>query len=158
MIDDKLIKKLESIEDLPISEEMLGAYLEGNLDSYDQILVETSFEVFPKTDFLSEIEEYGINSLDNIELNDIVISDEHMQGSIDDGKIITEECIDWNTLELPEIDAYIARIINDIDFEIPSESLAVLNHPESDTSSEEPETNIMLNLDDYNNGEDTMFD
>lgn len=31
MIDDELMKKIDSIEDLPISEEMLGAYLEGNL-------------------------------------------------------------------------------------------------------------------------------
>lgn len=31
MIDDDLLNTFDSIEDLPISEEMLGAYLEGNL-------------------------------------------------------------------------------------------------------------------------------
>lgn len=31
MIDDDLMKKLDRIEDLPIPEEMLGAYMEGNL-------------------------------------------------------------------------------------------------------------------------------
>ncbi len=41
MIDDELMKKFDSIEDLPISEEMLGAYLEGNL-SEDEI-----FEIIP---------------------------------------------------------------------------------------------------------------
>ena len=35
MIDDDLINKFDSIEDLPISEEMLGAYMEGNLDRYE---------------------------------------------------------------------------------------------------------------------------
>lgn len=32
MINDELLRKFDSIEDLPISEEMLGAYLEGNLN------------------------------------------------------------------------------------------------------------------------------
>lgn len=31
MINDDLLSKFERIEDLPISEEMLGAYIEGNL-------------------------------------------------------------------------------------------------------------------------------
>jgi hypothetical protein len=32
---DELIKKFDSIEELPVSEEMLGAYMEGKLDSYE---------------------------------------------------------------------------------------------------------------------------
>lgn len=35
MIDELMINKFSDIEDLPVSEEMLGAYLEGNLDSYE---------------------------------------------------------------------------------------------------------------------------
>lgn len=31
MISDELLSKFDSIEDLPVSEEMLGAYMEGNL-------------------------------------------------------------------------------------------------------------------------------
>lgn len=31
MISDELLNKFDSIEDLPVSEEMLGAYMEGNL-------------------------------------------------------------------------------------------------------------------------------
>ena len=32
MISDELLNKFDRIEDLPVSEEMLGAYLEGNLN------------------------------------------------------------------------------------------------------------------------------
>ncbi|MDE5905652.1 hypothetical protein, partial [Duncaniella sp.] len=31
MIDEELLSKFNRIEDLPVSEEMLGAYMEGNL-------------------------------------------------------------------------------------------------------------------------------
>lgn len=40
MIDDELMKKFDNIEELPISEEMLGAYLEGNLDLQDVLAVQ----------------------------------------------------------------------------------------------------------------------
>ena len=33
MINDELLVKFDRIQDLPVSEEMLGAYIEGNLDS-----------------------------------------------------------------------------------------------------------------------------
>lgn len=33
MINDELLAKFDRIQDLPVSEEMLGAYIEGNLDS-----------------------------------------------------------------------------------------------------------------------------
>ena len=32
MINEELLSKLDRIEDLPVSEEMLGAYMEGNLE------------------------------------------------------------------------------------------------------------------------------
>lgn len=35
MIDEELMSKFDRIQDLPVSEEMLGAYLEGNLDFYE---------------------------------------------------------------------------------------------------------------------------
>lgn len=35
MIDEELLNKFDRIQDLPVSEEMLGAYLEGNLDFYE---------------------------------------------------------------------------------------------------------------------------
>lgn len=44
MIDDELMKKFDSIEDLPISEEMLGAYLEGNLSPYESEMVHNEID------------------------------------------------------------------------------------------------------------------
>lgn len=35
MIDEELMSKFDRIQDLPVSEEMLGAYLEGTLDFYE---------------------------------------------------------------------------------------------------------------------------
>lgn len=36
MINEELLSKLDRIEDLPVSEEMLGAYMEGNLDFFEE--------------------------------------------------------------------------------------------------------------------------
>lgn len=44
MIDDELMKKFDSIEDLPISEEMLGAYLEGNLTPSESEFVQNEID------------------------------------------------------------------------------------------------------------------
>lgn len=41
MIDKNLLNKFNAIQELPLSEEMLGAYLEGNLNFYDTINVES---------------------------------------------------------------------------------------------------------------------
>lgn len=40
MIDEELLNKFDRIQDLPVSEEMLGAYLEGNLDTLEKLYVE----------------------------------------------------------------------------------------------------------------------
>lgn len=40
MISDELLSKFDSIEDLPISEEMLGSYIEGSLDIDKTIICE----------------------------------------------------------------------------------------------------------------------
>lgn len=41
MIDENLLNKFNQIEDLPVSEEMLGAYLEGNLDSFESSQIDS---------------------------------------------------------------------------------------------------------------------
>lgn len=41
MIDDELLAKFDRIQDLPVSEEMLGAYLEGTLDSFESSNIES---------------------------------------------------------------------------------------------------------------------
>lgn len=52
MIDDDLLSKFDCIEDLPVSEEMLGAYLEGNLYPYEVYDVESAIQ---KSDYLNEL-------------------------------------------------------------------------------------------------------
>lgn len=63
MIDDELMKKFDSIEDLPLSEEMLGAYLEGNLSPIEIFDIESTIG---ENEYLKEIvdinHEYGFNS------------------------------------------------------------------------------------------------
>ena len=41
MIDDNLLAKFDRIQDLPVSEEMLGAYMEGNVDSCEASQIES---------------------------------------------------------------------------------------------------------------------
>lgn len=44
MIDDELVVKFERIQDLPFSEEMLGAYFEEKLNSNDSIVVSDAID------------------------------------------------------------------------------------------------------------------
>lgn len=44
MIDDELLAKFDRIQDLPVSEEMLGAYLEGNLRGFEPREVQNLIE------------------------------------------------------------------------------------------------------------------
>lgn len=68
MIDDELMKKFDSIEDLPISEEMLGAYLENNLDSIEMSNLEfTLKEDSELSNFVNDISYDNLSMLDNIE-------------------------------------------------------------------------------------------
>lgn len=41
MIDDELLNKFDRIQDLPVSEEMLGAYVEGNLSDFEKSEIES---------------------------------------------------------------------------------------------------------------------
>lgn len=47
MISDELLNKFDRIEDLPVSEEMLGAYLEGNLDLLESSQIEFQISTDP---------------------------------------------------------------------------------------------------------------
>lgn len=40
MIDDELLNKFDRIQDLPASEEMLGAYMEGNTNDEESLYIE----------------------------------------------------------------------------------------------------------------------
>lgn len=52
MIDEELMNKFDRIQDLPVSEEMLGAYLEGNLSPIEAFDVEL---VIQEYDYLRDV-------------------------------------------------------------------------------------------------------
>ncbi|WP_347283281.1 hypothetical protein [Bacteroides caecimuris] len=65
MIDEELMSKFDRIQDLPVSEELLGAYLEGNLSSVEETEVSTLIYDNPKINSLVEdCEGFSLNSAD----------------------------------------------------------------------------------------------
>lgn len=79
MIDDELLNKFDRIQDLPVSEEMLGAYMEGNLNDAESILVSNMIDSNPDLSLLSyEVESYGNDALTDssiIDQGDLFTSD-----------------------------------------------------------------------------------
>lgn len=62
MIDNELLAKFDSIQDLSISEEMLGAYLEGNLNQGEISEIEFSIKTQPEiAELLNEVHGFQFN-------------------------------------------------------------------------------------------------
>lgn len=111
MIDDELMKKLDSIEDLPISEEMLGAYLEGNLSDAESIVVNNTIDSFSElSSIIAEIpsiDDFNTFELYNEEqdfdegsvLEDFVLPSISSLELADTPSICTDEFIIQSTLE-----------------------------------------------------------
>lgn len=93
MIDDTLLGKFARIQELPVSEEMLGAYLEGGLDSADSIGISTIIDSDPDLSLLSA--EVG-----------------SVQDGIDSGLLLTDDydLIDTD-FELPAIEEDVDEIL-----------------------------------------------
>ena len=68
MIDEELLNKFDRIQDLPVSEEMLGAYMEDNLDSTENSQIESLLSMDSHlSELLENISHESIgNILDNI--------------------------------------------------------------------------------------------
>lgn len=79
MIDEELLNKFDRIQDLPVSEEMLGAYMEGNLNDAESILVSNMIDSNPDLSLLSyEVESYTNDALEDssiIDQGDMFASD-----------------------------------------------------------------------------------
>lgn len=79
MIDEELLNKFDRIQDLPVSEEMLGAYMEGNLNDAESILVSNILDSNPDLSLLSyEVESYANDALADssiIDQGDLFTSD-----------------------------------------------------------------------------------
>lgn len=69
---DDIINRFDDIQDLPVSEEMLGAYVEGNLDCYE---MESVSKLVNENDLLRIISEdtmyMSTDSNHNVDLTDI---------------------------------------------------------------------------------------
>ncbi len=75
MINDELLEKFNSIEELPFSEEMLGAYLEKRLNSNESILIEKSIESNSLISSMMrdiDISQYSVNTLDEVIENEMI--------------------------------------------------------------------------------------
>lgn len=72
MIDEELLNKFDRIQDLPVSEEILGAYIEGNLNDAESILVSNMIDSNPDLSLLS----YKVESYTNDALEDSSIIDQ----------------------------------------------------------------------------------
>lgn len=97
MINDELLSRFESIDDLPISEEFLAAYEEGKLDPYERLCIEAKFENNPIINALLQDNEIVNFESDNFQYDPLPFS--------------LEEII---LPEIPEIDATFRNIYSDI--------------------------------------------
>ncbi len=91
MIDDELLAKFDRIQDLPVSEEMLGAYVEGNADICEITQIEFAVsENCELSEFVDNILREKDSILENIEsqISDPsyhhILSDDFVR-KIDDG-------------------------------------------------------------------------
>ncbi len=124
MIDEELLNKFDRIQDLPVSEEILGAYLEGNLGPYESELVRNEID----------------SDLSLMNLTHSVTSD------IDSNIIFDSSLID--SIELPLIiDEY--QIMEETEFRI----YPVIDSVDSDYSFDVPDIE-RDNLDDLDNNMD----
>lgn len=65
MIDNELLAKFDRIQDLPVSEEMLGAYIEGNLSATDEESLNTLVDENPIVNSLiTDCDGYSLDSSD----------------------------------------------------------------------------------------------
>lgn len=90
MISDELLNKFDRIEDLPISEEMLGAYLEGNLNE-DEI-----------SDIISVISQDGIVSNLMTSIEETLSDENNFEFFLDDQIDFPDEDFFNSTYELEE--------------------------------------------------------
>lgn len=102
MISDELLSKFDRIEDLPVSEEMLGAYLEGNLHGSEFREIQNYIHDNDDVLGLIDIVENDIDILNDV--------DESFDNSINPFVDAGETLADFN---LPEIEFLTASSLID---------------------------------------------
>lgn len=122
MIDDELLAKFDRIQDLPVSEEMLGAYFEGNLGNSDSELVSNaiSHDLFlmnlsHEAEITSEVYEMGSENPDvffHDDVIDLVDSDlfTDVHETIESSIPMSDDLLEIDNLDfnLPDIDYFLS--------------------------------------------------
>lgn len=104
MINDELLAKFDRIQDLPVSEEMLGAYLEDNLSAVENLQIEQQLIVNPefltfKSNIVSEkpvLDSLPEEEFDNISLPDVPA----LRGRYKEVELSENELSKENSIEL----------------------------------------------------------
>lgn len=110
MIDENLLNKFNQIEDLPVSEEMLGAYLEGNLTPSEVSDIESSTQ---ENDYINELTNSGREYDTGFYISDDSIIDDFDLPSIPDDSFIEFDLAYSSSIaETEELDY---PVLNDID-------------------------------------------
>lgn len=119
MIDEELLNKFDRIQDLPVSEEMLGAYLEGNLSESEIDDVELMIQYQPEINNLCEevtqICDSSIpsnNSSDGFDY-DIALSSSNFLGDMEMGNIINSQDL-LQDFDLPNLDGIFGGTANNV--------------------------------------------
>lgn len=132
---DEIISRIEALEDLPISEEMLGAYYESKLSDEESAMVRgiidsdlfllnleqevtTSFEEFNDVDNCTEV---GIEHLMPIELPEVfIVSNMGDDTSYNSNDILSDPEIEYTDLTL---DDTCENTFEDIDNQFENENI-----------------------------------
>lgn len=93
MINDDLLSKFERIEDLPVSEEMLGAYLEGNLRGAEMREVQNLINA---DNFVAEFSN--------------MIEDDIFQQNLVDYGMLSPQNIEYFFSEMADVDFYLHEL------------------------------------------------
>lgn len=122
MIDDDLIAKFDRIKDLPISEEMLGAYMESKLDEIDSnyvvntvnndlFLINLSHDVCFEAEGIAQIT-FAPDVFFHDEVIDLDSADifTNVEEKIENEICITEDNNELNDTDfcLPDIDSFLS--------------------------------------------------
>lgn len=104
MIDDELLAKFDRIQDLPVSEEILGAYLEDNLSAVENLQIEQQFIVNPEfLTFKSSIvsENTALDSISEEEFENVYLPDlPVLKGWHKEADLSANELNNENSIEL----------------------------------------------------------
>lgn len=88
MIDEELLNKFDRIQDLPVSEEMLGAYMENNLSAIESLQVKQ--HIIDNPELLTFVKEISTEEIEKLKSEE----------TLDD-----LQCI----IDIPELDYMVER-------------------------------------------------